>query len=351
MSGRRLRLELDVSVLTTPDEEAPDMAQSPLLPVHWICELWPRMSPEEHAGLVQNMRTYGWLEGPIRTIDGKVFDGKNRQFAAAEAGIEAKYEAFEGTEDEALAIAITLNHNRRNMTEEQRRATRYSLACRASKRATAVRGRKQASGAMTIEEAAKLYGVSVDDIGAARAIEGRGTEAQEKLAESGVESLRKLQDAIIRSDKKGPREKSSYSGKITHSESISDVADRLEESYADGHKHSIYDVARACGVAPSAVRNALARLEKRGYQAEPSLDGNEFGITRIEPPELEEERAGRVLAELKAAGLTRELEAARAELATAQATIAELQTEIGRLKTSLPPDADAAPQEERGTRH
>lgn len=79
------------------------------------------MSAEEFAALVVDIREHGlreaiWLDG-----DGKIIDGRHRQRACDELGIQAAYRTWRG-EGSVLAFVLSLNLHRRHLTASQRAA-------------------------------------------------------------------------------------------------------------------------------------------------------------------------------------------------------------------------------------
>jgi phage N-6-adenine-methyltransferase len=88
---------------------------------HHIAKLFPTMTAEQFERLCGDIEINGLLE-PIWLYDGQVLDGRHRQRACAATRTEPEYRTFEGTAEEAMAFALSLNLSRRHMTTEQRAA-------------------------------------------------------------------------------------------------------------------------------------------------------------------------------------------------------------------------------------
>lgn len=83
---------------------------------HPIADAWRLFDEDELAILADDIRANG-LREPVVTFNGLILDGRNR-FAACEiAGVEPAFEAFEGTEDDALAFAQSVNGARRHQSK------------------------------------------------------------------------------------------------------------------------------------------------------------------------------------------------------------------------------------------
>jgi len=62
-----------------------------MLKAHPLADLFPMMSPSEHAELVADMRANGFRSGEeIVLLDGQILDGRNRYRAGLEAGVLAE---------------------------------------------------------------------------------------------------------------------------------------------------------------------------------------------------------------------------------------------------------------------
>ena len=121
--GRRARTNQDGGVGTAPS-------------THPLADLFPPVVGDEFDALVEDIRAHG-LRQPVVPYDGKVLDGRNRLRACEVAGVEPRYEVVDGTEDEALALVISLNLARRHLTTAQRAALavpRCPARCQAPRR-------------------------------------------------------------------------------------------------------------------------------------------------------------------------------------------------------------------------
>ena len=96
-----------------------------LLP-HPLAALFPLLQGPELDALVEDIRANG-LRVPIVLHGGKILDGRNRYRACQAAGVEPRFEEFEGTDEEALALAVSLNVSRRHLSTPQKAVLCLSL--------------------------------------------------------------------------------------------------------------------------------------------------------------------------------------------------------------------------------
>ena len=99
----------------------PDSDKLPL-PLHPLCTMFPRMSPEELQKLADNIRT-NKLQDKIVIYENQVLDGGNRLLACLKYGIEltgADFVEWNGECGTPLAFVMAKNEHRRHMTQSQR---------------------------------------------------------------------------------------------------------------------------------------------------------------------------------------------------------------------------------------
>ena len=85
---------------------------------HEVVYIWPKMQPSEFIELVNDIKVNG-LREPIWTYQGKIIDGRNRYLACKEAGIEPRYQEWDGKGSLILFVA-SLNQHRRHLDAGQR---------------------------------------------------------------------------------------------------------------------------------------------------------------------------------------------------------------------------------------
>lgn len=94
---------------------------------HEYANAFPMMSPFEMTDLVESIKENG-LRNAIMVYEGKILDGRNRFEACREAGVDPRFETFDGTLEEAFKYVKDSNLMRRNMSDEQRGFTVAKLA-------------------------------------------------------------------------------------------------------------------------------------------------------------------------------------------------------------------------------
>jgi ParB-like chromosome segregation protein Spo0J len=91
---------------------------------HEACQALPAMSSEEFESLVNDIRKCG-LRRPIKTHKGKIIDGRHRLQACKAAGVEPRFEEWDGQNPDGkpgtvVDYVISANLERRHLTASQR---------------------------------------------------------------------------------------------------------------------------------------------------------------------------------------------------------------------------------------
>lgn len=137
---------------------------------HPAAGLFPMMSAQEYAGLLEDIRQNG-LREPI-IVDSKtktILDGRNRYRACRESETVPEFEWYDG--DDPTGYVVSLNLHRRHLNESQR-------AMIAARLATLRNGQRPSSideGAITQGKAAQLLNVSKPSVERARVVLEKGT--------------------------------------------------------------------------------------------------------------------------------------------------------------------------------
>lgn len=88
-----------------------------------LFQFLPPLLPSEYQALTESIRTHGVQVPVLVDESGAIIDGHHRDQIAAELGIRCPREVRSGlTDTEKRSLAITLNRDRRHLTQEQKRA-------------------------------------------------------------------------------------------------------------------------------------------------------------------------------------------------------------------------------------
>ena len=86
---------------------------------HPYADLFPMMTEVELDALAEDIAENG-QQHEIVLYQGKVLDGRNRLLACERAKVEPRFRDFDGDDSAALALVISLNVQRRDLTAGQR---------------------------------------------------------------------------------------------------------------------------------------------------------------------------------------------------------------------------------------
>ena len=87
---------------------------------HPIAALFPLMEGDEFRELVDDIKDHG-LREPVILYEGMIIDGRNRHRACARAGIEPRFEEWDGN-GSVVDFVVSKNLHRRHLTPSQRAA-------------------------------------------------------------------------------------------------------------------------------------------------------------------------------------------------------------------------------------
>lgn len=144
---------------------------------HPFAEVFPLLPKAELDELVADIETYGQRE-PIWIYQGKVLDGRNRFLACQQVKVQIRKREFRGTDAEALALVVSANIRRRQLTASQ-------LAMAAARIATLSVGGNQHSEGVSIETGSKLVGASKASAKRARKVVDKGSKQLQQAVDSG----------------------------------------------------------------------------------------------------------------------------------------------------------------------
>jgi ParB-like chromosome segregation protein Spo0J len=167
-----------------PQVSKPDDPTSPAgkpqepMPYHPAAAMFPLMEGEEQDKLVADIAEHG-QQMPIILHEGMILDGRNRERACRQLGIEPRYQQYDGKQDPADYV-YSVNEHRRHLTVIQRAeaaAKRANLRLGSNRHETKVDSSAEQPRPMTQAAAAHSTGASVASVRRIKFIEQYGTDA------------------------------------------------------------------------------------------------------------------------------------------------------------------------------
>lgn len=152
------------------------------LPFHPLADLFPLLEGGEFDALVADVRAHG-LRQRIVLCNGAILDGRNRYRACIEAGIEPRFEAFNGADP--LAYVVSLNLKRRHLDESQR----AMIAARIATLGNGQRQVGQLADVPTQDQAAAMLNVGERSVRRAREVLDEGIPELAQSVERGEVSV------------------------------------------------------------------------------------------------------------------------------------------------------------------
>jgi hypothetical protein len=153
---------------------------------HPVAVIFPLMDGEDYDKLVANIKEHG-QQVPIILHEGMILDGRNRERACRQLGIESQYQQYDGNQDPGDYV-WSVNAQRRHLTVGQRAlaAAKLTMLRRGSNQhAAKVDGSPEPSKNLTQYQAALLAGISCATLKRVKYIQEHGTADDVAAVERG----------------------------------------------------------------------------------------------------------------------------------------------------------------------
>lgn len=132
---------------------------------HPFSDIWPLLEGEAFEDFATDIAANG-LQLPILLYQDKILDGRNRDRACIEAGVEPRYEQANARNDaEAIKLVLSLNNKRRHLTINQ-----IGIAAARATDLKSSGGPTRSEDLVSVSDAAKAAGISEPTVKRARAI-------------------------------------------------------------------------------------------------------------------------------------------------------------------------------------
>lgn len=152
---------------------------------HEVANLFPLIEGQEFEELVKDIKENG-LQQPIWTYQGKIIDGRNRYRACMRAGIEPRFQEWDG-KGSLVAFSVSLNVKRRHLTPSQLSVIALSvekqLSVEAAERQNLGQKIDQGLSGRSAHQAADMLGTNHEYVSTAKRIEKSAPELLSHIAE------------------------------------------------------------------------------------------------------------------------------------------------------------------------
>lgn len=231
-------------------QQSGGVANPAAIEVHPVANLFPMIEGAEFDELVEDLRQNGLRTPILLHPDGRLLDGRNRLRACLSAGVEPRFERWDGTGSE-LELVISLNLRRRHLNESQRAL----LAARLRDKLAAESGKPLS--AKGISSANWRSGKSAERAAALLNVSSRSVERASQLLKVGDRRILVLVE----------------SGQLAVSAAAGKAAGRQPKARLTVRRPSPGEVVLAMWAPKGRVEEATKLVEQWGFERSPGADG------------------------------------------------------------------------------
>ena len=145
-------------------------------PFNDLVHVFPVMTRDEFAGLVDSIRQHGLLD-PITLWHGQIIDGRHRFLACIKAQVAPRFERLPDDAD-PLEYVLSRNRDRRDTSITQKAVSAYKVTSRSGPGRPRKGEQDNPERPYTQQEAAKRFGVSRSQVIAAGRVISPDSQAQ-----------------------------------------------------------------------------------------------------------------------------------------------------------------------------
>ena len=155
---------------------------------HEASNVFPMMGAEDLEDLAEDIKQNGLLHPIVLHPDGSILDGRNRQTACVLAGVEPRYDTWNGEGNE-LSFVVSENLMRRQLTTEQRGMVAARLKDKFAEEAKQRQQARKGNQPGTTVDCSPYLGRARDKAGESMGVSGKTVDRCEKVLQQGSDEL------------------------------------------------------------------------------------------------------------------------------------------------------------------
>jgi ParB-like nuclease domain len=195
---------------------------------HPLAEIFPLIDGVAFDELTASIKENG-LRQPITVYEDMILDGRNRYRACEAAGVEPRFETFNGADP--VKFVIDLNINRRHLDSSQRAMIAARLTLANTQGRNSADGHFTARDGVTVDEARQLLNVAKETVSDARRVLTEGTPEEVAAVDRGEAAVSTLAKQIrnnIPAPERQPRKKNDNAKRNAQAEIWHHLRDALD---------------------------------------------------------------------------------------------------------------------------
>jgi ParB/Sulfiredoxin domain len=236
-------------------------------PLHPACAAWPEMEPRALAELSDDIFEHGLREPITITPANEILDGRNRDLACLQAGVEPTFVVYEG---DPYLFSLSKNKHRRHMSASDIAMVAAGLATRDRVGERGADGKfTDGSKELSVAEAAKAAGIPETAVKRAKVVLDHGTPEEIEAVKTGKAKLRPTADAVRARKKKDAKVNNVVpitKASAKPADSATDLRNREMERLHYVDKLSWVEIAKlpiSGGMTDKACSDAVSRQRKK----------------------------------------------------------------------------------------
>lgn len=209
---------------------------------HPYSKLFPLLGADALQSLADDIEANGLRQPIVIDSHERIIDGRNRHAACQLAGVKPVYEPFIGSDAEVLKLVISLNLQRRHLTDSQRAMVAAEIANIDDGRPKKTSSIEDVSPPITQQAAADMLHVSKTSVERATVVKKKGTDELRAAVVNGDVTVTKAAEIAVLPAAEQPAAIQEYVANPPRQKAHQSSHGKLASSYEDTKAFSEHPV-------------------------------------------------------------------------------------------------------------